>query len=270
MKELTLALMTSGEESEAECLAAVQNFRSKVAWVEIRNVFPQIKALNQMIDAVQTEFFIPLDADIVLQPDAYDRICYAIYKHRADPKWHSILFPLWDRLTEKKILALKILRSAVAKAHPFVESATPDVEHYTRLTNAGFTCIGDYLNTAPIGEHVVKGHRFCYNKYRDVYLTYRSHVKEWDPGVFMGGDTLREKAKRHFDYFLTKWVVTDNEDYLHAIAGMTDGLTTQVDHKSKSLDPTIGYRIPTKDAFGLFMKWYLEESPYADSGSMLF
>jgi hypothetical protein len=86
----------------------------------------------------------------------------------------------------------------------------------------------------------------------------------------MGGDTLREKAKNHFDFFFLKWTKTGNDDFLHCIAGMVDGLTSEVDHKSKSLDPKLGYRIKSEDAPGHFLNWYLNESPYQDSGSMLF
>ena len=270
MKNLTLVLLTCGELSEQEAIAAVQPYRDRIEWIEIRNVYPQIKALNLMVDSVQTEFFVPLDADIVLYPEAVDRLQSAINRYGHDPQWHSILFPLYDRLTEKKILALKLFRSKIIKDHPFAETATPDVEHYARLTDAGYTCIGDFLPLRPIGVHVVAGKRFCYNKYKDVYLTLRTHDREWDPGVFLGGETVRERAKNHFDFFFLKWAKTDNPDYLHCIAGMVDGLTSEVDRKSKSLDPSIGYRIKDEDAPGLFMDWYLNESPYQCSGAMLF
>ena len=137
MKDLTVCLMTCGEETEEECLAAIDHWRDKVEFIEVRNITPQIKALNQMLRSAQTEFLIPLDADMILNPDAYDRICRAIDKFRHDANWHSILFRLWDTFTERDILALKILRTQIMKVHLFNESATPDVEHFHRLTAAG-------------------------------------------------------------------------------------------------------------------------------------
>ena len=48
MKDITVCLMTCGEETESECLKAIEHWRDKVEFQEVRNVTPQIKALNQM------------------------------------------------------------------------------------------------------------------------------------------------------------------------------------------------------------------------------
>jgi hypothetical protein len=256
-KRITFCLITSGEETEAECLAAASPFFDRCVFQEVRNVSPQLVALNQMIDQVETPYLVPLDADMLLDPDALERIERAIDKYAHDVQWHSILFHLFDTLTEEKILALKILRSEVMKKHRFVEGPTPDVEHFARLTEAGYTCITNYLQRPPIGKHVVRGHHFCYHKYRDVYLTLRTHDKEWDSSVFKGGGDVREKSKRHFDYFFYKHVVTQDPDYLSCIAGMLDGLTSPIDHRSKDLSKR-EYSIALHEGAGQYMEWYAE------------
>lgn len=258
MKDITFVLLTCGELSERKCLQAIQHFRDEIEFIVIRNVYPQIKALNLMIESVQTEYFIPLDADMVLYPDAWDRIGNAFRKHRHNPGWHSILFPLWDTLTEKKILALKLMRTSIMKANQFMDVPTPDVEHYQRLTKQGYTCIHDYLKQRPIGDHVVQGKHFCYFKYRDMYQTLRAHNIEWDSGAFLGGKDLLEKSKNHFDYFFIKWVKTDNPDYLHCISGMLDGVTSPLERKSKSLGKR-SYAIDSQFAAGQYLHWYAME-----------
>lgn len=263
MKDITIVVATCGELSEKDCLDAIEPFRNEVEFQIIRNVFPQVKMLNQMIEGVQTEYFVPLDADIILYHDAWPRIENAIRKHFRNPDWHSILFKLFDTLTEREILALKILRTKIAQEYPFKESATPDVEHYQRLTEAGYTCIHDYLRTRPIGEHRVKGKHFCYYKYRDVYQTYKSHNFEWDSGAFMGGRNLRERAKAHFDFFMYKWGMTGNKDYLHCIAGMLDGIMSPAEHKSKTLEKE-EYKVLSLSAVDDFMRWYLKNEPLED------
>jgi len=259
MKDITFVLMTCGELTEQKCLESIRPFRDQVEFCEVRNVCPQIKALNQMIESVQTEYFIPLDADMILYDDAWDRISNAWRKHWRNPEWHSILFPLWDTLTERRILALKLMRTSVMKANMFSESATPDVEHYQRLTSQGYVCIHDYLKQKPIGDHVVVGEHFCYHKYRDVYQTYRSHNFEWDSGAFMGGDDLKSRAKAHYDFFFTKWLVTGNDDYLFCIAGMMDGILSPVENKSKSLE-VVEHYIPRDYAIEAYWKWSTEEA----------
>lgn len=234
--DTTFCLMTCGEKTEEACLRAIKPFRSKIVLQEVRNVFPQIKALNKMLTQVETPYLVPLDADMILNHDAYDRVRFVIDKHSHDPHWHSILFKLYDTLTEKEILALKVLRTSVMKEHMFAESATPDIEHFKRLTDAGYTCIDKYLKKSTIGKHVVTGKKFCYNKYRDVYMTLRSHGFEWDNGVFMGGETILEKSLTHFNYFLYKWLSTNDSDYIWCIGGMADGLLSPIEHKSKTLE----------------------------------
>jgi hypothetical protein len=251
---ITLCYISCGEETGRECLEAIRSFRDKIVLLPIENVFPQIKALNLMIEKTETEYLIPLDGDIILNNDAYDRIERALSNHRNDDKWHSILFPLWDTLTERKILALKLMRTSILKQFPFKDSATPDVEHYQRLTEAGYTCVDKYLTRSPIGNHVVRGHHFCYCKYKDVYQTLRVNKVAWDEGAFVGGGTLVERAKNHFGFFMYKLAMTGNQDYLSCIAGMVDGLTSPLENKSKSLD-RVNYRIANANAIDLFWQW---------------
>ena len=269
MKDVTFVLMTCGELTEKKCLAAIRSFRKDIEFFEVRNVYPQIKALNEMIEGVQTEFFVPLDADIVLEPGAWPKIRTAINKHRHRKDWHSILFPLWDTLTERKILALKVLRSDAYEKHPFFESATPVVEHYKRLTESGYTCIHDYLKLAPIGKHIVKGKHFCYYKYRDVYQTYKSHGWEWDSGAFLGGKTLFQRALAHFHYFMYKWLTTEDRDYLWCIAGMTDGILSPTEHRSKSLQSR-KYMFKPKAAIHCFVDWYMKHGEEFQTAKYLF
>lgn len=269
MKDVTFVLMTCGELSEKRCLAAIEPWRSEVAFFEVRNVYPQIQALNKMIRGVKTEFFVPLDADIVLDKDAWARIKYAMQKHRHDEQWHSILWPLWDTLTQRKILALKLLRTRIAKENPFVESATPDVEHYQRLTSKGYTCIHENLIQRPIGKHVVKGKVFCYYKYRDVYQTYKSHGWEWDSGAFLGGTNLPDRAREHFNYFLYRYLRSRNKDFLWCIAGMIDGILSPTENKSKDYTSR-KCKISTKAGIHLFYDWYMRHGTEFQSGTYLF
>ena len=255
MTKFTICVVSCGELTKADCLERLKPFLDRVEFQEVIDVTPQIKALNQMLAQVETEYLIPVDADILLNSVAFDRIEAAVREVENDPQWHSILFPLYDTLTERKILALKVLRSRIMKRYPFAESATPDVEHFGRLTKAGFTCIGTHLEEEPIGQHVVKGAHYCYHKYRDVYQTLRSHGYEWDSGVFMGGDTIVEKSKRHFDFFLRKWAATDDDDCLWCIAGMVDGILSPLENRSKTLAKG-AFAVKKEDAFGLYYQWY--------------
>lgn len=254
MKDISFCLMTCGEETEQECLQAIQSFRNDITFIEVRNVRPQVKALNQMIQQATTPYLVPLDADIILNPDALNRLQQAIVNFSYDASWHTILFPLFDTLTEQRILALKLFRTEIIKKNPFRDVPTPDVEHYQRLKELGYKCIDYYLPTIPIGNHVVRGPKFSYHKYRDVYQTLRTYDREWDPGVFLGGTTLKEKSKKHFDYFLYKFVMTKNRDYLYCIAGMLHGICGSLGNGSKSIEE--GFEVDITPILDEYWGWY--------------
>lgn len=248
--------MFHGEETAQDCLSAIDPYIQNFTFQKVINVSPQIKALNQMLEQVETEFLIPLDADMILKPNAPERIIRAIKDH-PEKDWHSILFPLWDTFTQRKIYALKVLRVEVMKKYMFKDSRTPDVEHFTRLTEAGYKSV-NYFEEDVIGDHVLKGAKFCYHKYKDVYLTLRQHNKEWDSGVFLGGRTLKEKSKKHFDFFVFNRIMGDNEDYSWALAGMVDGITMPVDALSKDLSENLPDSYD--NAIDRYLSWYMGKS----------
>ncbi len=255
MKSLTMCLLTCGEPTTDECLDSIQHEWSKFTLDRVEHVTPQIRALNLMLDRCETEYLVPLDADMLLNFNFFERIESAIDEHEDDPTWHSILFPLWDTLTQQKILALKVLRMPIMRQCPFKESSTPDINHFTDLTNMGYRCISNYLEEEPIGNHVVRGSYFCYMKYRDVYQTMRSHQRLWVPGVAKG-NTVRECAINHFNFFMGEFNKTRNEDYKHCIAGMLDGLTSEISNQSKSLEHPV--RIDIDQIDKQFLNWLLE------------
>jgi hypothetical protein len=78
----------------------------------------------------------------------------------------------------------------------------------------------------------------------------------WDEGVFKGGDNIVERAKNHFDFFMYKLAMTENKDYLSCIAGMMDGLTSNLEYRSKSLEDK-NYKVSNKTAIDDFLGWYM-------------
>lgn len=243
-----------GEETEADCLKAIENYRDQFVFQEVRNVYPQIKALNKMLTQCETEYLVPLDADMILHEGFAERIAEAVKIMDDDPMCHSTLFSLWDVLTDQKIYALKLLRTSVMKENLFAETCTPDVEHYTRLQEGGYHAI-NLFDEPIIGDHVVKGLYFCYHKYRDVYQTMRSHKRVWCDGVAKG-KSIRECSYNHYQFFIDKYKKTQNEDYLSCIAGMVDGIMASLEHKSKSLNMPM--RISPELSQKTFLAWYLK------------
>ena len=102
---VTFCMTVCGEETEADCLKAIEDYRDQFVFQEVRNVSPQIKALNQMLIQCETEYLVPLDADMILHGGFTERIAKAVIAMDRDPLCHSTLFSLWDTLTDQKIYA---------------------------------------------------------------------------------------------------------------------------------------------------------------------
>lgn len=254
LDRVTFCMTVCGEETEVDCLKAIEDYRDQFVFQEVRNVYPQIKALNQMLMQCETEYLIPLDADMILYDGFVERIEQSVEHMDCVTLCHSVLFSLWDTLTDQKIYALKLLRTSMMQEHLFAETCTPDVEHYTRLQEQGYHA-ENLFHEAPIGKHVVKGPYFCYHKYRDVYQTMRSHKRVWCDGVAKG-NSIRECAYNHYQFFINRYNKTQDGDYLSCIAGMIDGITSELEHKSKSLNRPMNLMPELGDK--LFLAWYLK------------
>src|SRR4051812_24194582 len=106
--------MSCGEETRQHCYDSYrhsvmrlnQGSQDRIKLNKVSDLSPASTALNAMIGICDTDYLVPLDADIILRPNAVSRILRAVDEHKEDQKWHSILFPLWDTLTQEKIMAL--------------------------------------------------------------------------------------------------------------------------------------------------------------------
>lgn len=256
---LTFCLMTCGEETETDCMSAFRRSSAghDVVFSEVRGVVPASRALNAMIAGCVTEFLVPLDADFLLYDGFMSRIKDNIGKYRHDPTWHSILFPLWDTLTQIKIMALKVFRADVVKLIPYKDDACPDIQHYRDLTAAGYGAI-DLMHEDPIGDHVVRGEFLCYAKLRDLYMVARSHPEAILESHFKGGKDLKSRANKHFGFFRERLEQTGSRDYLYCIAGMVEGLIEPLDRGSKDLKKPM--KVPAEDAVEMFSKWSARQS----------
>jgi hypothetical protein len=176
MNDLTVCLMTCGEVTEPDCLEAIRSWTHCEPWhrpftfQEVRGLTPASTALNQMFSQCQTQYLVPLDADMIVYPTFLSRVENALKNASEDDKWHTILFPLWDTLTLEKIYALKVFNMKAMRSIPYKDDPCPDIQHYKDMTSAGLHSI-DLFHEDPIGDHVVKGNFYCYAKYRDLYLT---------------------------------------------------------------------------------------------------
>jgi hypothetical protein len=226
MQNITICLIACGEATEGDCRAALKD---NFVFQEVINVTPQASANNQMVRQCRTEFLVPVDADMILYRGYPSRIMNAIERY-SNENWYQILFPLWDCLFEKSVLALKVNKTIVLQENCYHDIRVQDIEHFRRMKKMGYHVINlKDRGEKPIGDHVVVGAKSCYLRMKDIYLSHRYYG--------LNNAIIIDKAKNDYKFFLSKYHKTKNDDYLYCIAGMYDGLINATDmDKSKSFD----------------------------------
>lgn len=208
---LSVCLISCGEDTEPECRQRLEAELFDQILYEVRDVYPQSAASNAALRRCPTGYMLQVDSDMVLYRGWYDRVMGELIRLHDDPRWYHRLFWLRDSFSGERVLALKLVRVALAAICPYRDVRVPDRDHALRMAPLPYTILppeGD-----PIGDHVLRGHERIYLKYKDEVLSARHY-----------GDAVVDYFRITGRRLLKRYEETQNQDYLYAIAGMVDGL----------------------------------------------
>ena len=104
----------------------------------IDHVAPLSLALQEMHDRCATQFYIQVDEDMLLSPDAVERLETCM--RGAAERVALVCAPLWDCDTERPIYGLKIYRHAIASRFPYENSLSCETRQVAQIESAGFAC----------------------------------------------------------------------------------------------------------------------------------
>lgn len=131
MTRVTVFVTTIGAPTFEACRTALENQPCIVD--VIANVTPWAAAQNEMLRRCRTELFIQVDEDMILYPDAVERLV-ALIDSQA-PNVVMACAPLYDEDLEMPIYGIKIYRHALIKDIPFekhINGDTHDREVWAR------------------------------------------------------------------------------------------------------------------------------------------
>jgi len=135
-REVTVFVPTIGAKTFSNCLRALdtQNvtFRRRV----IDHVAPLSAAYQVMLDSCATEYFVQVDEDMVLFPDAVRRL-YIEIKHQPE-NVAVVALPLWDEHLERSIMGIKIYRHSVVQRYPYRDLQSCEMDQVTRMRADGY------------------------------------------------------------------------------------------------------------------------------------
>lgn len=134
---LTAFVITVGDRANfEECSRRLRAQTVKFRLDSIRNTAPMSEAFNEMHRRCQTPTFVQVDEDMLLVPDAVERLYAAL--EESSPKTAIVTAPLWDVQIARPIYGVKIYRSEIVTRFPHRDVISCEVDHNRQLTEAGY------------------------------------------------------------------------------------------------------------------------------------
>jgi hypothetical protein len=230
--EVTVFVTTIGdEENFRDCLSHLDRQSARFRLEIIRNVAPLSAALQQMIDRCTTPYYVQVDEDMLLFPDAVRRLHAAIVD--APARVALVCAPLWDCDVEQPIYGVKIYRRAVVAGFPYQNTFSCEKAQLCRMRDAGFD-----LLLLPAG-----GRSDCFGE----------HGKHYTPAtIFARWQRLFHKQRRYgtLDWIepwparlLQRYLETRDPLHLYALLGAVSGISGELppDRETDFREPCVQY-----------------------------
>ena len=217
MKDLTIFILTSGEESLNECMESVkkQSTHGRAApHVEIiKDVYPVHEAFNQMHTRCKTDFFIQVDADVILKNDA------VVILYEAMKRASFMVYAAYGQLYEEGFGpggSVRCWRKNVFNIFKFRDVRTTDRDFYKRAILLGLHR-KDVKKTLGI-------HRPRQSDFLDYWKT-KGEVEKWQ---FLG------RRFEKYAHGLYKDLIKDPHRNRYKILGFSIGVLTSKERIQRS------------------------------------
>lgn len=165
--ELTVFVVTTGEDVESDCLAALERQTRGFRLETISDVYPMSAAFQAMPDRCETPYFLQVDADMVLEPDAAETLHDAL--RRSSPR----IFQVSGQLYEEGFGpggAVKCWKRSLFRWFSFHDVRTVDRDLYRRTRRVG---LGRRHIEQRVGNHVPR------HSIESEWLKTKGDVEKW-------------------------------------------------------------------------------------------
>ena len=186
---VTVFILTVGDPVFAACRNAIEAQHSSDFLIDIiEHVHPFNTAAQEMIRRCRTPYFIQVDEDMILHPDAVSRMQQAMTQ--APAEIGMICFHLYDEDRECPIQGIKIYRTKLMKRLAFHDLKASEMNLLDQMGEQGIRWI---LHPDTLGRH---GTRYTPESiYRRYKTMYEKDIRQWN---LLTSDIYR-KAKKFRD-----------------------------------------------------------------------
>jgi len=174
-------------------------------------VAPMSAAFQQMIDRCRTPFYVQVDEDMILFPEAIERL--QIMLEQSAPDTAIICAPLWDCDVQRPIQGLKIYRHEIVKQFPYRDLMICEIDQLRRIEAAGYKVV-----QLPVdGPHCLGEHGKHYTPESIFKRWQRSFQKHLQKGRMPW-------VAPYPQWLLDRYVETRDPRHLYALLGAIAGI----------------------------------------------
>lgn len=176
-ESLTVFIIRSGDNPNYEdCLYSLNNQTTNFKLKEIRDIAPMSKAFQKMIDDCDTEYYIQVDEDMILDVDAIEKIYDEIIS--SEDKVAIVAHMLIDVHLDFDIYGVKGYKHQILKNYPYnLEIISCEVDQMNRMNADGYDTL---MIGYTIGKHSPKWTPgLIYERYFDLMEKWKKYKYHW-------------------------------------------------------------------------------------------
>lgn len=239
LEKVTVFIISAGENPNyVDCLKSIQNQNCDFRLKKIKNVSPMSKAFQNMIDECDTEYYIQVDEDMILNPDAIETIFNSLKK--SDKNVCMVTYKLKDVHLNFNIYGIKGYKHAIFKRYPYnLNIISCEVDQLNRMKNDGYT-----IDASPqvIGQHSPKWtNELIYERYFDLMEKWKIYKYDWVEALPSKLLEIFKKDPSDINFF--------------ALAGTIQSLVTQSPIRNREKNFTI-----KNESINILQNMYLDKN----------
>jgi GR25 family glycosyltransferase involved in LPS biosynthesis len=176
-KTLTVFIIRSGKNPNYEdCLNSLNNQSVNFILKEIVDISPMSKAFQKMIDDCETEYYIQVDEDMILDENAIEKIYDEIIS--SDYKVAIVAHMLRDVHLDFNIYGVKGYKHEILKNYPYnLEIISCEVDQMKRMDIDGYSTL---MIESVLGLHSPKwSPELIYERYFDLMEKWKNFKYHW-------------------------------------------------------------------------------------------
>jgi glycosyltransferase involved in cell wall biosynthesis len=216
--EVTVFVTTIGDETNFnDCQRHLDRQTVRFEREIIAFVAPMSAAFNEMLKRCRTKYYVQVDEDMQLFPDAIEKLIEEL--RRAPEHVSHVAAPLWDCHLDRPLWGVKAYRHDILRRFPFKDTLSCEIQQLDELAKEGFDVL-----TLPLRWN----RRECFGEHGK-HFTPRTIFERWERIM------QKRRALRRLHWLqpwparlLKRYVRTGSELDLYAFLGAVSGIVREL------------------------------------------